>query len=109
MSRLPFGLNVSSETVARKLHEALNELVGVFTIADDIIIVGCGDTEEDAKNDNQRKLNKLYDRCNEQYIVLNEKKKEIGKEIIFHGHRITNNGILPDSKKIEAIAFMPTP
>ena len=62
-SRLPFGLNVSGEIFARKLNEALNGLDGVFTIADDIIVVGGGATEQMAKCDNEKKLEKLYKHC----------------------------------------------
>jgi len=107
--RLPFGLNVSSEIFQRKLCEALKGLEGVCTIADDIIVVGCGETEEEAKKDNLKKLDKLYARCIEQNIVLNEDKKDMGKEITFHGHKITDKGILPDDKKIEAVLKMKTP
>ena len=37
-ARLPFGLKVSSEIFQRKLTEAVGDLNGTFTIADDIII-----------------------------------------------------------------------
>ena len=30
----------------------------------------------------------MYKRCEEQNIVLNDDKRDIGKEIIFHGHRM---------------------
>ena len=86
-TRLPFGLSVSSEIFQRKLNKALNGLDGVFTIADDIIVAGCGDSDEAAKCDNNRKLDKLYRRCDEQCIVLNDEKKDVGKEIKFHGHK----------------------
>ena len=36
--RLPFGLKVSSEIFQRKLHEAIGDLNGVFSIADDILV-----------------------------------------------------------------------
>lgn len=39
--RLPLGLKVSSEIFQGKLTEALGEIEGVFTIADDIIVTGC--------------------------------------------------------------------
>lgn len=86
----------------------LNVLEGVFTIADDIIVVGCAETE-DAKRDNDEKFEKLYKRCAEQAIVLNDEKKAVGKEIIFHGHKVTSKGILPDSDKIEAVLQMKRP
>ena len=87
----------------------LNGMNGVFTIADDIIVVGCGVTDQIAKCDNEKKLEKLYKRCEEQNIVLNDDKRDVGKEIIFHGHRISDKGVLPDGTKIEAILKMDSP
>jgi len=74
-ARLPFGLKVSSEIFQRKLSEALGDLEGVFTIADDIVVAGCGRNDSDAMNDNEKKLNALYKRCKERNVVLNEEKK----------------------------------
>ena len=96
-ARLPFGLKVSSEIFQRNLTEAVGDLNGTFTIADDIIISGCGHTDEEAKRDHETKLCKLYARCKEQNIILNDEKKEIRlKEITFHGHKITSNGVKVD-------------
>ncbi|XP_060077956.1 uncharacterized protein LOC132557483 [Ylistrum balloti] len=109
-ARLPFGLKVSSEIFHRKITEALGDLDGVFTIADDIIVAGCGSDDSAANRDNDRKLRSLYKRCKEQNITLNEDKKAIGlREISFHGHSITSDGVKPDDKKIKAIMEMPAP
>ncbi len=109
-ARLPFGLKVSSEIFQRKLMDALSGLDGVFTIADDIIIAGCGKTKSEAIKDNDVKLAKLYQRCKEQHIILNDAKKEIGKsEIQFHGHRFTDHGVKVDKSKVEAVLKMPHP
>ena len=43
--RLPFGLKVSSEIFQRKIDEALGDLDGVFNIVDDVVIVGCGNSD----------------------------------------------------------------
>ena len=86
--RLPFGLKVSSEIFQLKLDEALGGLKGVFSVVDDIVIAGCGQTMEEAQIDNQQKLTKTLKRCAEKNIVLNEDKQQTGlTEIItFHGH-----------------------
>jgi hypothetical protein len=108
-ARLPFGLNVSSEIFQRKLTEAVGDLNGTFTIADDISIAGCGQTDEEAKRDHKTKLCK-FARCKEQNIILTDEKKEIGlKEIIFHGHKITSDGVKVYDKNVNAIREMPTP
>ncbi|CAC5397951.1 unnamed protein product [Mytilus coruscus] len=109
-ARLPFGLKVSSEIFQRKLTEALGDIEGVFTIADDIIVAGCGRTNEEALIDNDRKLKKLFQRCNDHNILLNEEKKEVGlTEITFHGHRITREGVKVDDVKVKAIHEIPCP
>ena len=36
-------------------------------------------------------------------------KRDVQKEIIFHGHRISNKGVLPDGTKMEAILEMDSP
>jgi hypothetical protein len=50
-ARLPFGLRIPSEIVQRKLTEAVGDLNGTLTIADDIIIARCGQTDEEATRD----------------------------------------------------------
>ena len=108
--RLPFGLKVSSEIFQRKIDEALGNLKGVFNIVDDIIVVGCGSTDAEAVDDNKLNLSATLQRCSERNIILNEEKQQTGlKEIVFHGHRITSEGVKVDETKVEAIHNMPAP
>jgi hypothetical protein len=65
-SRLPFGLKVSSEIFQRKLTEVLGDIDGIFTIADDIIVTGCGDDLQETEQDNAEKLKLLYSRCKQE-------------------------------------------
>lgn len=108
--RLRFGLSVSSEIFQRKLNEALEGLEGTFTIADDIIIAGQGKPDEEALRDNNTKLQRVIDRWNERYVILNAEKMVKGlKEISFHGHTITSKEIKADPKKITALLEMTSP
>ena len=108
--RLPFGLEVSGEIFQRKLDEALGGLKGVFSVVDDVVVAGCGQTMEEAQIDNQQKLTKTLKRCAEENIVLNEDKQQTGlTEITFHGHRITKDGVKADEAKVQAIRDMPAP
>ena len=109
-SRLPFGLSVSSEIFQKRLSESLDGLKGVICVADDIVVVGCGDDEKSAENDHDQNLKKLQERCEMKNIRLNEKKAALKKhEIVFMGHRISAEGIQPDRAKIAAILDMPAP
>ena len=46
--RMPFGISSSPEECQRRLQEALERLEGISTVADDILIVGRGQTEAEA-------------------------------------------------------------
>ena len=108
--RLPFGLAVSSEIFQKKLIAALDGIEGVICVADDILLYGVGEDEEKAKEDHNKKLEILMERCKHHGIRLNKAKTEMmKKEIIFLGHKITNRGVEADPSKIESIAMMRAP
>lgn len=109
-NRLPFGLKVSSEVFQHRLDETLGNLEGTFCVIDDIIIAGCGNSETEAKKDNEKKLSAVLEKCAEKNIVLNKDKQEVGlTEVRFHGHRITKDGVKIDETKVKAILEMPQP
>ena len=60
-TRLPFGLSASSEIFQKPLHQALEGLLGVVFIADDILVYGDGDTLEEATLDHDLNLASLLD------------------------------------------------
>ena len=108
--RLPFGLKVSSEIFQRKLGEALEGLDHTINVADDIILAGCGKTDEEARSNLKAKMSALEQRCKSKNIVLNDEKTLMEKkEITFMGHLVTADGISPDPAKVEAIQNLPTP
>ena len=102
--RLPFGTKVSSEIFQRKLHECIEGLEGVVSVADDILIFG-----ENEEHHN-RNLQSLLQRCSEMGIQLNKAKSTIKTDqLIFIGHIITNQGLKPDPSKIQTIMDMERP
>ena len=54
--KLPFGVLVAPEVYQRKQHELLAGFKCIEPIADDVLIVGCGDTDEEAERDHDVKL-----------------------------------------------------
>ena len=109
-TRMPFGLNVSSEIFQRHLATALDDLPGLINVADDILVIGNGTTKEQAMKDHDRKYEFPKRRCSQKGIKLNkEKAREKREDVIFMGHNISDRGIEPDARKVEAIRKMPTP
>ena len=86
--RLPFDVKFSSKIVQCKLDEALENLDGVFSIIDDVIIVGSGPIEAEAQLDKR----KLTERCAEKNIIQKQDEQRLTK-IIFHGHRTSKEGV----------------
>ena len=101
---LPFGLSVSSEIFQKRLHQELQGLPGVKCIADDILIHGTCEADHDSN------LDGFMRRCQQKGIKLNAEKLEYKcKEVPFHGHLLTTEGLKPDPEKVRAIVEMPRP
>ena len=102
--QLLFGLSVSSEIFQKHLHQELQGLRGVKCIADDILIHGT------CKADHDNNLDGLMRRCQQKGIKLNAEKLEYKfKEVPFHGHLLTMEGLKPDPEKVRAIVETPRP
>lgn len=108
--KLPFGVSVAPEVYQRKQHELLEGLDGVEPIADDVLVVGCGDSEEAANRDHDVKLVALLDRCRQVKLRLSVKKFQFKvPEVRFHGHILSSAGLKVDPEKVAAVSDMPSP
>ena len=75
---------------------------GVKCIADDVLIYGRDDADHDSC------LEGFMEKCQQKGIKLNLAKLEYKcKEVPFHGHVLTSEGLKPDPQKVEAIKEMP--
>ena len=109
-TRLSFGLSVSSEIFQKRLVQALEGIVGVACIADDILIYGIGDTLDDARQDHDKNLSLLLERCRQKSVKLNRHKVVLRvQQVDFTGHLLTAHGLKPDPNKVEAILKLETP
>lgn len=108
--KLPFGVSVAPEIYQRKQHELLSGLAGIEPIADDILVVGCGDTDAEAELDHDKNLSALMERCRAVGLRLSERKLQFKlKAVHFHGHILSSEGLKIDPEKTRAVLEMPTP
>ncbi|XP_052814250.1 uncharacterized protein K02A2.6-like [Mya arenaria] len=92
--RLPYGVNCAHDVFVQKMESCLEGLNGVKVIVDDIVCYGKDKQEHD------RNLEKLMERCQLKGLKLNADKTEIGKsEIPFFGHLLTSDGLKIDPSK----------
>ena len=106
--RMPFGISSAPEEFQRRLHEITAGLAGVEVIADDILIYGAGDTDEQASADHDQNLINLLQRAKENNLKFNLKKLKLRqKSVAYMGHLLTSQGLKPDPSKVEAVRKMP--
>ena len=61
--RMPFGISPAGEIFQQRLDQTIEDLEGVRTVADDILITGNGATLEEAMADHDLKIKRLFERC----------------------------------------------
>ena len=83
---------------------------GVFIIQDDCLIVGCGNSEEEAKIQHNKRLNEFLKRCEQRGVQMNIEKSEfLVEKVRYMGHVISKEGLSADPEKVKAIVNMPAP
>ncbi len=83
---------------------------GVYTVADDILVIGKDTMDTDAGKDHDATLIMLLNRCKEKGLLLNAAKCKIATDkVTYMGHVLTSSGLKPDPDKVEAIKKMPRP
>ena len=101
---LVMGLCNAGDLFESALCDLLSGLPGVTNIADDILIYGSTQEEHDAN------VIHFLEHCLEIDLHLNPDKVKINcKSVPFFGMILTESGIKPDPKKVEAIHNWPTP
>ena len=108
--RMPFGISPASEYFQHALEQAIEGLAGTYAVADDILVIGEGETYEEAEKNHDERLTELLNRCQKKGIKLNEAKFKLKqKELPFIGHVLTDKGLKADPTKVQAILEMEKP
>ena len=108
--RMPFGISSAPEVFQKKMHELIEGLHGIEVVADDFVVVGYGNTVDEANVDHDKRLHSFLQRCEERGVKLNvDKFKLRQEEVRFIGHVATSDGLGIDPTKVKAIVDMPNP
>ena len=105
---MPFGISSVPEEFQMRLHEITAGLTGVEVIADNILIYGIGDTEEQASANHDQNTINLLERIKETNLKFNPDKLKLRQKFIaYMDHLLTTEGLKPNPSKVEAIQNMP--
>ena len=108
--RMPLGISSAPEIFQRKMHELAQGSAGIEVVADDLLVVGFGDSYEEAARDDDKNLRTFLKRCEEQDMHLNPEKMKLRQdEVLFIGHLASAQGLGVDRSKVRAITEMPPP
>ena len=76
---MPFGISPAGKIFQRRLDQAIEGLDGDRTVADDLLIIGNGESVANTVKDHDTGLEALLGRCRENGIKLNEAKISLKK------------------------------
>ena len=97
------GINNSSDSFCAKSDQIFAGVPGLIKIVDDGLILGETISEVITKFEIALKA------CKKHNLTLAEKKLEYGSQVNFGGYIISELGVLPDPKKVEALKNFPRP
>ena len=108
--RMPFGINSAPEIWQRTMNQNVEGLAGTEVIHDELLIVGCGTTDEEVDIDHEKNLREFLDRARERNLRLNAEKMKLKlTEVPYISHLVTREGLHVDPKKLEEIEKIPEP
>ena len=108
--RMPFGISPAPEIFQEKLDRAIEGLEGVHAVYDDILVVGEGETVEQAETNHDERLVKLLGRAHERKLKLHPDKLRFKTtKVPYVDHELTSEGLCIDKTKISAVATMESP
>lgn len=102
--RMAFGISCAPEKFQKVMDSILAPCRNVICFIDDILVYGSTVEEHDECLANVLKV------LNDHDVLLNTKKCEIRvKEVMFLGHKLSENGISPSDSKISAVQQFRSP
>ena len=108
--RMPLGIRSAPEVFQRKMHELIEGMPHVEVVADDFVVVGYGETHEEATQNHDKSLMAFIQLCQDRGLKLHiEKLKLRQTEVSFIGHVETRNDLRVDPAKVKAIRDIPAP
>lgn len=103
--RLPMGLNISPDFFQQRMSELFGDLPFVKCYLDDLLIFSNG-----TYSDHLSKLRQVLHRLREKGLQVNATKSFWAvKEVDYLGFRLTQDGVRPQPKKVNAIVNLEAP
>ena len=101
---MPFGMKNSQATFQRMMNHLLQDLAGVETYVDDIVVYS------DTWEEHLSRLRHMFERLKTANLTVNLSKSEFGQaKVTYLGHVVGHGQVAPISAKIKTIVEFPVP
>ena len=104
-THLPFGAALTGNMFQCKIDNIFNDMLNVFGIADDILVIGY---DKDGA-DHDEAVYSVPRQCQDVNLKLNKECHFRCTSILFFGKVVSREGIQPDPQKIRTLTEMPVP
>ena len=103
-NRLPYGISNAPGLFQREMENLFKDIPDVYCYLDDLLLMST------TKHEHELLLHKVFKRLQDKGLRLKAGKCEIGvPEVVYLGFKITRDGLLPTTTKVDAIAKAPAP
>ena len=104
------GASPSSAICHETLRRDLEPISGALNIADNILVWGCGGTEEEAVKQHDNTLKEVFEMFRRTGLTLNPKKSIFSAtRTKFFGYMFSAKGVFPDPNKVKALREASSP
>ena len=101
--RAPMGLNPSSDHFCARTDAAFAGVRDLLKIVDDGLL------QAPTKPVLLKEFRNVLECCRKSSITLSKPKLQMGQSVIFAGHTISKDGVMPEPKRTDAIRLFPVP
>ena len=103
---LPFGAVLEGNMFKRKINEIFNDILNVFGIADDILMI----VYDKDRTDHDEAVYSVLEQCQDINLNLNKDKCHFRcTSILFFGKVFSRKGVQQDPPKVRVLTEMPAP
>ena len=91
---MPFGIRSAPEIFQRRIHKLIEGMPHIEVVANDFVVVGYGETQEQATQEHDKNLMAFLQLCQDHGLKLNIEKLTLQQtEVSFIGHVATGDGL----------------
>ena len=105
-----FGLCSAPEIFQKRMYEMVEGMTGIQVIADDFMIFGCRNTQQEEIWEHDKVLRRFIVKCEQHNLHLNSANVKLRESTVSYiGHNLSADRVKPGEYKLNAILMISYP